>query len=136
MVLSREVGYAIRTLVRLAREPRGRFVPTWQLAQELEIPRSFLSKILRKLVKKGWLTSSRGVRGGVAYAIDPGEITLRDVITAIDGDRLFTRCILGLPHCGDEAPCAIHSAWKPLRDQLLEIFSSTTIRDLTQEEGL
>lgn len=133
MVLSREVGYAIRTLVRLAQAPQGRFVPTQRLAQELEIPPSFLSKIVRKLVKRGWLTSSRGVRGGIAYAVDPGEITLMDVITAIDGDRLFTQCILGLPHCGDENPCAVHAAWKPLRDQLIAVFSSKTIRDLTQE---
>ncbi len=133
MLFSKEAGYAIRALIKLAEKPRDQFISAKTLAQELQISESFLSKILQKLVKQGWLQSVRGAKGGVSYAIDPEALSLLDVVLAVDGDTLFTKCILGLPECPSRnGPCVIHQEWAPLRDALWDLLKKRTIADFSR----
>ena len=76
------------------------------------------------------MISYRGPSGGVKFAKPSSEITILDIIHAIDGEALFNECILGLPNCGDEKPCPLHDKWSEYCQSLQDDFSQTSIQDL------
>ncbi len=85
MKLSRTVAYAVRATLQLAKNPSDAPVPCSKLASEGNMPERFLLQILRNLVTHGILRSTRGVDGGYALTRPPEEISLLDVIEAIEG---------------------------------------------------
>jgi len=85
MKLSRTVTYALQATLLLARSDTSRPVPCSQLAAEGHMPERFLLQILRSLVNHGILRSTRGVDGGYSLVRRPEEVSLLDVIEAIDG---------------------------------------------------
>ena len=85
MKITRQADYATRAILYLARFNRGERVSTSQVAKEQKIPQSFLAKIISQLSVAGLLHTSRGARGGISLAREPEQITLLEVIEAIDG---------------------------------------------------
>jgi Rrf2 family transcriptional regulator, cysteine metabolism repressor len=85
MKLSRTVAYAVQASLHLAHENSSEPVPCSRLAAEGQMPERFLLQILRNLVAHGILTSTRGVDGGYSLLRDPEDISLLDIIEAIDG---------------------------------------------------
>ncbi len=138
-MLSKASSYAIQALSYLAIQDEDRgYVPISEVAEQLSIPYHFLKKILADLAQHDLLTSQRSAKGGVALYKDPKKISLLDIIQKVDGSDLFTQCILGLPGCGEKAPCALHNAWAAERNRLQLMFSSTSLADVAkriQEKG-
>ena len=85
MKLSRTVTYALKATLQLAQHGDGVPVPCSRLASDGSMPERFLLQILRNLVTHGILRSTRGVDGGYMLVRDPKEISVLDVIEAIDG---------------------------------------------------
>jgi Rrf2 family protein len=85
MQLSRTVEYALHAMLQLARSQSGVPVPNSKLAAVGVMPERFLLQVLRQLVTHGLLNSTRGVDGGYSLARDASEITLLDVIEAVEG---------------------------------------------------
>ncbi len=85
MKLSRTVTYALQATLQLAQEDRPEPVPCSRLAADGNMPERFLLQILRNLVTHGILRSTRGVDGGYSLDRSPNEISVLDVIEAIDG---------------------------------------------------
>ena len=85
MKLSRTVAYGVQATLQLARSNSSTPVPCSQLAAEGHMPERFLLQILRRLVTHGVLHSTRGVDGGYSLARKPEQITLLEIIEAIDG---------------------------------------------------
>ena len=85
MKLSRTVAYAVRATLQLAQCPQGTPIPCSKLASEGHMPERFLLQILRNLVTHGILRSTRGVEGGYALTRPPEQISLLEVIEAIEG---------------------------------------------------
>ena len=90
MKLSRTVAYAVQASIHLACENSCEPIPCSRLAAEGQMPERFLLQILRNLVAHGILTSTRGVDGGYSLERPPSEISLLDVIEAIDGPLVPT----------------------------------------------
>jgi len=86
-------------------------------------------KLLRHFgsVKKVMEASAEELETVVGPAI---ALTLADIVRAIDGDELFTQCILGLPGCGEDKPCPIHDQWRTHRSKLKQLFESYTLDTL------
>lgn len=133
-MLSRESEYAIQTMLHMASKDNDDYLFIRRIAEELNIPFFYLSKILLKLVKAGLLHSHKGPKGGVKFAVDPCDITIYRIIEIIDGDGIFTKCVLGLPECGGEHPCAVHDQWGKLRGELTTMFSDKSLRQLAEEK--
>ncbi len=132
-MLSKSSTYAIQALAFLAgKAPDSVFTPISEIARELSIPYHFLKKILAELTQKGLLHSQRSAKGGVGLNRDAKTIALLDIIVALDGGDLFSECILGLPGCGEQTPCALHNAWALERSRLQLMFSSTTLFDIAK----
>lgn len=132
-MISKASSYAIQALTYLVLQTKGRdYVPISEIAEELTIPYHFLKKILTSLVQSGTLVSQRSAKGGVALGEETSNITLYDIITKIDGNTLFTECLLGLPGCGEGKPCPLHSSWAVERSRIQLMFSSTTLQDVAR----
>lgn len=130
-MLSKAAVYGIQACVYLASNKSGdAYRPISEIAEALSIPYHFLKKVMAVLAQQGIVLSQRSARGGVALAKEPSKLVLLDIITAIDGDDLFSQCLLGLPGCGEQKPCAMHTAWATERNRLKLMFSSTTLTDV------
>ena len=110
-------------------EPSG-YVSVQTIGKALCISPAFLTKVFQRLTDVGLTESMKGPRGGVRLARGPEQITLADIVRAIDGDELFTQCILGLPGCGEDKPCPVHDQWRVHRSKLQQLFESYTLDTL------
>ena len=104
-----------------------------KIAEEQEIPKHFLSKILQMLVKHKLLNSMKGPKGGFNLNRPADEITLIEVIEAIDGLDVFNQCGLGFKRCDDKHPCPIHHDFKGMRNRIQDLFETKTLQELTEE---
>jgi Rrf2 family protein len=127
--LSQTTGYAVRAL-RCLQEPGGHPVLVEEVAEHTGIPRSYLSKLVHKLAKKGLVVARRGHHGGVVLARPSSEITLEDLSEAIDGVAWQKRCLMGLLGCTEATPCVLHGFWKETLEQILARLRSVTLADL------
>jgi Rrf2 family protein len=132
MIYSRSAEYAIRAFVYLAQVPEGKYAMVKNIAEESEIPTHFLAKILQQLARKGFLRSSKGPTGGFALRKSPDDITLLEIVDAIDGLAEYERCPSGITECNDEAPCGMHESWKELRSRIIGYLEGTTISDVAR----
>ncbi|RMH81117.1 MAG: Rrf2 family transcriptional regulator [Calditrichaeota bacterium] len=139
-LLSRTTVYAVRAMLYIASsDHQQQYVPVRKIAGDLQISFHFLAKILNQLTQHNLLTSYRGPNGGIALARSAAEITLMDIVAAMEGEDFFEGCLLQLPNCGDEKPCPMHAYWGQIRDQLKTVFQSTSLEELgrkIKEEGL
>jgi len=104
-----------------------------EIAEERDIPKHFLSKILQQLVREKLLCSMKGPHGGFRLSRDPATITLIDIVEAIDGVEIFDECGIGLRQCTEADPCPIHDDFKTLREQVKELFQTKTLEALATE---
>ena len=104
-----------------------------ELTAKMKIPYHFLAKILQDLTHKGLLVSQKGPTGGFALARAPKEITLFDIVEAIDGTSFSTECILGFPECSGKNPCSVHEKWGSSRQELRTLLISKTVAQMAQE---
>jgi len=128
--LSRESRYALIALTMLASKEPGTVMGSASLSEEAGLPVPFMAKIVQQLSKRGVLVSSRSRPRGYMLARPAGEITVREVLEAIDGDDLFLRCAFYSETCNAAHPCALHEAWAPLMERTVATFSTMTLSDL------
>lgn len=126
-MLSKTCTYGLQGAIYIALQPTGRYIPIGTIADALNIPFQFLKKIFLVLTQAGILISYRSPKGGVALARPADAITLLDIIEAIDGSDVFTRCILKLPGCGHTKPCPLHESWSEERARLRAMFADKTL---------
>ncbi|HEX9082816.1 MAG TPA: Rrf2 family transcriptional regulator [Holophagaceae bacterium] len=127
--LSQTTGYALRAL-RCLEEPGGPPILVETIAEFTSIPRSYLSKLVHRLAKRGLVVARRGHHGGVVLARRASEITLEEISEAIDGTSWRSRCLLGLHSCSAETPCVLHDDWAHLRDDILARLGQVTLQDM------
>jgi Rrf2 family protein len=104
-----------------------------EIAEERDIPKHFLSKILQQLVRHKYLCSMKGPHGGFRLNQDPASIRLIDIVEAIDGVEIFDECGIGLKQCNEIDPCPIHDDFKLLREQVKELFQTKTLEVLVND---
>jgi Rrf2 family protein len=114
MEITRETDYAIRCVIHLAESPND-VIMVDEIAKARAIPKSFLSKILQKLAKANIVKSYRGVKGGFQIAKSPKEISLLDVIEAVEGLVAMNRCAVDRKFCSLSNNCTVHPIWVELR---------------------
>ncbi len=110
-----------------SKSPARGYVPIKELARELQISFHFLTKVLQILTQANILKSYRGPNGGIALARSGRDIRLKDIVQAIDGNKLFENCVLGLSGCGTLKPCPLHDTWDRLRTSLEQTLADLTL---------
>lgn len=133
LIFSRQCEYAIQALIYLAKKPSGQWTSIKEIAEQLKIPQHFLGKIMQALSTKGTLNSQKGLFGGFKLAKPSKEISLFDIVEAIDGDGYRTSCVLGFPDCSANSPCPVHDKWKDMRDNIVEMIKKKNLLELANE---
>ena len=102
-----------------------------EIAAEINSPQAFTAKILQALVKHKVINSVKGAYGG--FEIDKNNISnvkLAQIVNAIDGDSIYSRCGLGLETCDENHPCPVHDKFKGVRDELKHMLEDTNLEEL------
>jgi Rrf2 family protein len=134
MQITRQADYAVRAMVYLAQMGQDRRAATSQIAQDKQIPPSFLAKIVSQLSVAGLLQTSRGAHGGVSLARSPEEITLLDVVEAIDGPILLNECVSENNGCVFGEKCPMKPVWCDAQAELVNNLKNTTFAQINQAE--
>jgi Rrf2 family protein len=130
MQLTRQADYAVRAVLYLAQNKNGSRTSTSTVAKQQHIPPSFLAKIISQLSIAGLLHTSRGARGGVTLARDPQEITLLEVVEAIDGPIQLNECVGDNAVCTFDIDCPIRSVWCHAQEELVARLRKTDFAQL------
>tara|TARA_R110002096_G_scaffold329006_6_gene523065 strand:+ start:30255 stop:30770 length:516 start_codon:yes stop_codon:yes gene_type:complete len=125
---SQGAQYAISAIFAISKHP-NEVISAAELAKSLNCPAAYLSQILAKLKAPGILKSQRGLNGGVYLAKPANEISIYDVITAIDGEMTYTSCFMGIEGCGHIEPCPFHDFWSIERNKIKHWLKSTSFAD-------
>jgi Rrf2 family protein len=133
VLFTKASDYAVRILCYLANtgEPVCR---THSIAEGTGIPESFLAKILGQLGRAGFVRSHRGAHGGFQLALHGREITMLDVVEAVDG-RVAVNLYRGGEPCEYQSRCPIESAWNEAESALRAALRVHTIADLAENSG-
>jgi Rrf2 family protein len=129
MQITRQADYAVRAVLFLARIGSSQRAATSQVAQNQRIPPSFLAKIVSQLSIAGLLHTSRGARGGVTLGREPKDITLLEVVEAIDGPIMLNECVNG-GACTFEPDCPLRPIWRDTQEELVKRLKSTNFAQL------
>jgi len=131
-MLSKKAKYGMKALLRLALEPRRGPILIEELSQRERIPRKFLEAILLDLKHRGIVQSRKGKGGGYFLGRKPNDITLGEVVRALDGPLAAVPCVsqtayLPCDDCADEDACAVRLAMKEVRDATARILDRTSL---------
>lgn len=133
-MLSNACKYAIRSVLYLAiHNEENKRVGVKKIAEGLEVPQPFLSKLLQQLTKSKLVSSSKGPTGGFYLNEVNFENTVWDIIKSIDGTDKFDQCFMGLSSCDDKNPCPVHFTVAPFKKKLMDDFKDKTIQEFTKE---
>ena len=131
-MLSQTTEYALRAMSCLAYLP-DELVSTAQLADLTHVPMNYLAKVLQSLAKAELITGRRGVGGGYRLARPATEITMLDVINAINPIERIRECPLKLENHSGRL-CPLHTRMDAAAKSMIEHFSSTTLHDMLSED--
>lgn len=130
-MFSQTVEYALRAVVHLADvSPEAR--TTEEIATITRVPRPYLAKVLQALVRGGIVQSQRGVHGGISLVKKPEEVTILEVVNAVEPIRRITECPLGLAAHGVNL-CPLHHRLDKALEMVENAFRATTLAEVLAE---
>lgn len=133
MQITRQADYALRAMAYLAKLEPTKRAATSQIAESKKIPPSFLAKIISQLSIAGLIHTSRGARGGVTLARPANEISILEVVEAIDGPIALNECTVSPEGCPFSGDCPIHDLWCDTQAELVEKLRTTTFDTLAAQ---
>jgi len=133
MQITRATDYAVRVTIHLARAPVSERVHGPTLARAIDAPESFVSKVLQLLVQAGLITSQRGMRGGFQLARHAEDISLLEVVEAIEGPTQINLCVPQGPNCDRKEWCGAHPIWVEAQEALVKVLAKASIAQLARD---
>ncbi|MFQ5738417.1 MAG: SUF system Fe-S cluster assembly regulator [Acidobacteriota bacterium] len=130
--MSKETDYGILLLTYFASVPEMLTLSARELAKGTQLPLPMVSKILKILAKEELLISHRGAKGGYGLAKLPREISLTDIITAIDGPFALTECIEHPGDCRLESSCRVRTNWEMINQAVQQALEGVTLAKMAQ----
>lgn len=136
MKLNQATDYAFRMVLHMACLPEGSKMTGAELAEAQLIPERFLLKIMRMLIKANIMRSYRGVDGGFALKRQPKDISLLDVIRAVEGEAYLQRCLYDPESCNKSCMghCAVNEAMALIQEDLASALTAVTFDTLARRE--
>jgi Rrf2 family protein len=114
-------------MIYLAKQPREELTLISEIAKAQKVSASFLAKIFQGLSKAGLVDSVRGVAGGVNLARDPKEISLRNIVEAVEGPVALNRCLRKKDPCENTRTCPLADVWREAQEKMLEVLETATL---------
>ena len=135
MKLSRRTDYALRAMTYLAIRRDDGPCTIAEVSRVEKTPREFTAKVLKDLCRLGLLRSILGPRGGYLLVRPPNEITVLDVMEALDGPMAINKCLVDPTFCNQTPGCRMHRLFGLVNEKMREILGGTTIADIAEEGG-
>lgn len=133
MQLTRAADYAVRVMIHLASLPPGTRVQRNQLAESTGVPESFMSKVLQALVRARLISSRRGLDGGFELAAPAEQVSLLNVVEAIEGPIQLNFCLGSGESCDRQKTCAAHFVWAEAQAAMVAVLKKATIANLARQ---
>ena len=133
MQLTRAADYGLRVMIHLAVLPPDERAALPQLAEEVEAPESFLSKVLQALARARLIASRRGKMGGFVLLERGRQANVREVIEAIDGPIQLNICLSTGRSCPRKSCCPAHPVWVQAQQAMMDVLNSARIQDLARQ---
>ena len=134
MQITRQTEYAVRTLLELAAAPEGETVSTRVISEKQSIPDEFLKKTIQLLAVAHLVTTHRGTGGGVRLAKPAADVTLLDIITAIEGPLALNVCLSPDYHCPNKPNCSLSRILGKAQEALVEELQKETLADMVKSQ--
>jgi Rrf2 family protein len=131
--LSKKADYALIAMKHLALHGERGSSSAREIAEQYDIPIELMAKVLQRLVQRGLLASHQGTRGGYQLSRQPLQITVADVIQAIDGPVTVTACSTDDNNCEQFAKCNVRDPLWRVRERILRALGECTIAELAAE---
>ena len=129
--MTKQADYGIVLMTHMASDVERRYTAP-ELAAETQIPLPMVSKILKILGRGGLLSSHRGVKGGYSLERPPRQVTVAEMIAALEGPIAFTECVDGAPgSCSQEAVCRLRANWQRINLALKHALEGISLEELT-----
>ena len=133
-MFSKTCEYALRAMLFVGQKSKeGRKAGIREIAEGIDSPEYFIAKILQELSRKNLVQSLKGPSGGFYLDKRGMECTLADIVKAIDGDKIFLGCGLGLKECSEKRPCPIHNEFKKIRKEMHDMLQSATLNEFNEK---
>lgn len=134
IAITRAAEYSLRATAALVQfRESDKTATVAEIAVSEAIPESFLRKLLKPLIRADIVRSERGYSGGITLAKHPAEISVLDVIEAVDGKLSLNECVLNPTECGLIARCAIHGLWVETTELLTDHLRNYSLEDIQRK---
>lgn len=130
MQLSRMADYGVRAMMDLASLPPESKALIPDIARRQDVPRAFLAKIIPRLAKEGLLRTQRGAAGGVKLGRPADEISLLEILQAVDGPIVLAPCSVKPENCPRYSNCGVAPVWRAAQVALDQTLANTMLSDL------
>jgi Rrf2 family iron-sulfur cluster assembly transcriptional regulator len=134
MKLTRGGEYGIRGVLYLAQQDNGKVSMLSGIAKAQDVPPRFLAKIFQALAKAGIVKSHRGAKGGFSLARMPADVTMKDVIEAIEGPIFLNVCLMSPGECNRDKICPMHTVWEEAQKKMMEVLDRANFAELAKAE--
>lgn len=133
-MFSKTCEYAVRAVIFIAQASKDdEKVSIKEIAKGIDAPEHFIGKILQDLGKKGLIQSLKGPTGGFYLDETSKKYSLADVVKAVDGDKIFSGCGLGLSQCSEVQPCPLHHEFKKIRNDIHRILKKAKLGEFNSQ---
>ncbi|MCC6751938.1 MAG: SUF system Fe-S cluster assembly regulator [Deltaproteobacteria bacterium] len=131
MRMTKQADYGIVLMTLFAKGlPEDPVLSARDLAQEASLPLPTVTKILKALARDGLLTSHRGVNGGYRLARTPAQVTVGQIITALEGPIAITQCAVNATGCGREPFCPTRGNWRRIDEAVRDALDHITLEEM------
>lgn len=131
--MSKLADYGLVVMTHFLRHQiHGRNLSARQMAHETGLPLPMVSKVLKVLTREGLLVSHRGVSGGYALSRDPEEISIGDVLSAMEGPIAMTECLETDGDCKQESVCPVRTNWSRINFAVRGVLDAISIADMVE----
>ena len=129
---SKGCEYAIKALLHM--KEQGKNYGARAICRKARIPESFSRKVFQSLVRGDFLEAISGPGGGYRLKNHPKEISILDIVKAVDGEKAYDQCVMGLSKCQNSNPCVLHESWQNTKKKLTSELGTKYLQDLMDQQ--
>lgn len=136
MKLTTKTRYGLRAMLALALEESGEPLSIKLIAQQQDIPEAYLEQLMATLKKEGLVVAVRGAQGGYILGTDSAEISVGQIIRALEGSLALVNCVEDEEFCVKSDQCAMHLLWARIHQGIDQIVDGITLGDMVNDHHM
>jgi Rrf2 family protein len=129
--LSKKADYALIAMKHLATRPDAASASAREIAEQYDIPVELMAKVLQRLARRGLLASLQGTRGGYRLARGSSQISVADIIQAIDGPFTVTACSTEAENCDQYSKCSVRDPLWKIKDRIVSALATCSLQEIS-----